>query len=118
MATIKFIEFTNPIEEGSAVEKLPIRISNYALTLLKEETGKSLTELDPTGFSSEYGIIFYHSLAQGHYFTQKELKYDREFIIRVIYDMVYMDFLKMIPEFFEEVTEKKKAPTKPKSGKK
>ena len=118
MSAVTFIEFTNPLEQGSTPEKLPIRISNYALTMLREETGKSLMELDPTGFSSEYGIIFFHSLHQGCYFTGTELKYEREFVIRVIYDMVYMEFLQMIPNFFEQVAEKKKIVAKPKGGKK
>jgi len=120
MSAVKFIEFTNPLKEGAKLEKLPIRISNYALTMLKEETGKTLMELDPTGFSAEYGSIFWYSLCQGYYFTQTENPFKKEFAIRVIYDMVYMKFLEMIPDFFEEVTEKKipKTTSKAKTGKK
>ena len=57
-------------------EKLPIRVSYYALKQYQKETGKDLSDLDENLENLE--ILLYHSLIAGHKSENKEMILPRE----------------------------------------
>ncbi len=87
---IKFLEY-----EG---KKYPVRVSYYAIKMLKEDIGRSLIGMADDDFEAQE-LLLYYSLKMGARKTGEEFtltKLDMENMM----DEVYMDFMKIIPEFF------------------
>lgn len=80
--------------------KLPVRVSYYALKMLKEKTNKSLDGKVDLTFD-EMEILLFHSLEQGHRVTNTPFTFKQEDMTQVM-DVVWMDFMKVIPEFFSK----------------
>jgi hypothetical protein len=76
----------------------PIRVSYYALKMLKEKTGKSLENMESTDFET-YEILLYYALERG----AKKMGIPFEFQMdqmEDVMDEVFFEFMKLIPEFF------------------
>ena len=79
-------------------KKLPIRVSYYAMKVLKEKSGKRFEEI---GEAIElYEPLFFASLQSGAWATNTELEIKEEDAIKVL-DACFFEFIKMIPEFFQ-----------------
>jgi len=85
-------------------EDLPIRVSYYALKHLKLDLGRTLsTEDDGTDYEV-YETLLYYALKKGFEKEGKEMPYEKGEQIEDIMDEVYFDFLKLVPEFFEDMS--------------
>lgn len=83
-------------------EKLPLRISYYAIKHFQDETGKNLELID-----SEMGLIevlLWHALVSGHKADNKELKVTRD-EMEFILDDSLDEFNRIILSFFPPATE-------------
>lgn len=90
---VKFLEYQG--------EKIPVKIRFKALRDFQNETGKA--DLDNASFA-EIEVLFWHAYKSGVASSKSEgfsLKFKREDMEDIL-DEVYMDFLKIIPSFFEE----------------
>lgn len=80
-------------------KKHPIRISYFALKMLKAEAGVSLEDIAKQDDFSAYETLLFYSLMQGAKVTNQEFTIKRE-DIEMIMDEVFFDFIKLIPVFF------------------
>ena len=78
-------------------DKYPIRISYYALKMVKQETGKALDNLEEDITLLE-PLLFY-SLAAGHKAEGKNFTVNRE-EIEFMLDECWLDFVELIKNFF------------------
>ena len=76
----------------------PVRISYYALKMLKEKTGKALSKIADDDFESYETLLFY-SLKKGAQATGGEFTF-KETDMEDVMDEVFMDFMALIPLFF------------------
>jgi len=83
----------------------PIRVSYYALKMVKEKLGKSIADMGTDYFDVQEMLLFY-SLKKGAEIEGIEFTFTLEQMESVM-DEVYMDFMTIIPEFFAKETEKK-----------
>lgn len=90
---VKFVEYQG--------KKLPIRISYYAIKILKEKSGKRFEEIDED--VALYAPLFYASLQAGAWATNTPLEIKEEDVEKVL-DACFFDFIKLIPEFFQTKT--------------
>jgi hypothetical protein len=95
-------------------EKVPIRISYYALTNFKKETGTDWDELDKKEEKSQdlgvYEPLFFYGIESGHRAEGKEFKFVREDMFEIMEES-FMEIIKLLPMFFpdeEELKAKKK----------
>ncbi len=88
---VEFIKYNN--------EKYPVRISNYALRMLKQETGKSLEDFKGDDALEAYEPLIYYSLVSGARAEKVELKLTREDAFDVIEDC-FFEFVNLLPKFF------------------
>lgn len=82
-------------------KKLPVRVSYYALKMLKADTNKPLSQLKEDDYEA-YESLLYHSLVQGHKKTNTELSITRDDVEDIMDDCFY-EFVRMIPEFFSQM---------------
>lgn len=90
---IKFITYK--------AEQLPVRVGYFALKMIKEKTGKSITnlkELDDDSFTIYETLIFY-ALMSGYRAIEKPFPFKEEDMENVL-DECFFEFVKIIPEFF------------------
>jgi len=115
---IKLLTYTEPGSitlknlDGNKI-KLPIRVSYYALKMLKEELGRSLTKDDDGTDYAAYECLLYWSLKKGHekLYPTIPFPFTRE-QSEDLMDEVYFEFMKIVPEFLsDEVAEPKKKGT-------
>lgn len=103
-------------------KKHPVRISYFALKMLKAEAGVSLENIAKQDDFSAYETLLFYSLMQGAKVTEQEFTIKRE-DIEMIMDEVFFDFIKLIPIFFPSAKKeddagasgKKKSPSATKS---
>ena len=102
---IKFITF----EE----KQYPIRVSYYALKMLKEELGRGLSPTDDGTDYAAYESLLFYALKKGHQKVHPELPFEfkREQMEDVM-DEVYFAFMKLVPLFFSDETVEPKDITK------
>lgn len=79
-------------------KEYPIRVSYYALTVLKEKSGKKLEELTENDLGV-YAPFLFAALQAGSWITNEELTLKEEDMIKVL-DQCFFDFIALIPEFF------------------
>lgn len=98
--------------------KLPVRISYFALKMLKAETSKPLTELKDDDYEA-YETLLYYALMQGHKKAEKEFTIKRE-EIEDIMDECFFEFIALVPVFFSQnkPEEEKTKTTKEQASKK
>jgi len=82
----------------------PIRISYYALKKLKETLGRSLSAEDDGTDYEVYETLLFYGLQKGHQKMSPEetFPFKREDMEDVM-DEVYIDFMKLVPQFFSEL---------------
>lgn len=90
---IKFIEFEK--------EKHPIRVSYFAMKMFKEDTGKSISDVDGEDDLEMWELILYYSLMAGYRAMKKEMSFKKEDMVDVL-DECFTDFIAMVPEFFQK----------------
>jgi hypothetical protein len=102
---IRFITF----EE----QDYPVRVSYYALKMLKEELGRGLNPTDDGTDYDAYECLLFYALKKGHQKVtpNMEFPFKREQMEDVM-DECYFEFMKIVPEFFSDET------VEPKTGKK
>lgn len=99
---IKYIEYKK--------EKYPVRVGYRALKMLQKETGMSFEELQKQekGIDLDnYEILLFHSLVAGSKAEESVMPFKMDDMIDVL-DECFMDFVRMIPEFFPDADEGKK----------
>lgn len=80
--------------------KLPVRISYFALKMLKAESNKPLAELKEDDYEAYETLLFY-ALMQGHKKAEKEFTIKRE-DVEDIMDECFFEFIALIPVFFSK----------------
>lgn len=107
---IRFLNFADPksISEENPEgikQDYPIRISYYALKMLKEELGRGLLINDDGTDYAAYETLLFWGLRRGHQkLTPKEpFPFVRDEIVEIM-DEVYFDFMKLVPDFFADET--------------
>jgi len=86
-------------------EDRPIRISYIGLKKLKAKLGRSISPTDDGTDYEAYEALLFFSLEKGHEIEKKEMPFkweEREALM----DEVFMDFLELVPEFFETTKER------------
>ena len=92
---IRYLKFEN--------QELPIRISYYALKRLKLDLGRSFSTDDDGTDYEVYETLLYYALKKGYEKTDKEFPFSKDDMEKIM-DEVYFDFLRLIPEFFEDMS--------------
>lgn len=90
---VRFLDYKN--------EKLPFRVSYYALKMLKAELGKTLSMLKEEDFEA-YEILLFYSLKQGFKVVDKVFPFTKDDMVDIL-DECFFEFMKLIPEFFSTV---------------
>ena len=90
---VKFLEYKG--------DKLPVRVSYYALKMLKEKEGLSMSSMADDDYTAYEALLFY-ALKKGHEVEGKEFKLTME-DMEAIMDEVFFDFVKLIPLFFPQI---------------
>lgn len=99
---IRFLDYTKLNESGdTVVEKLPIRVSYYALKMLKEKLGRGLLLGDDGTDYDAYEELLFWSLRRGYQLINQPMPFERTDMAEVM-DAVYFQFMKVIPEFFSD----------------
>ena len=80
-------------------KKYPVRISYFALKMLKAESGLSLENIAGQDDFSAYETLLFYSLMQGAKITGEPFEFKRE-DMEMVMDEVFFDFIKLIPLFF------------------
>ena len=93
-------------------EKLPVRVSYYALSEYKNETGE---EFDNSVEGNKHNLkmfepIFFYSLESGHRAIGREFTINRKTDMFDILEECFMDFANVLPKFFPKLEKKKSAP--------
>jgi hypothetical protein len=107
---IKFLTFADPKSvdkkhpEGIQQE-YPIRVSYYALKMLKEELGRGLLPTDDGTDYAAYECLLFYALKKGHQKVTPEVDFPfTKDQMEDVMDEVYFDFMKIVPEFFSDET--------------
>lgn len=87
---VKYVEYQG--------KQLPIRVSYYAMKVLKEKSGKRFEDIDQD--VELYLPLFYASLQAGAWAVNQPLEIKEEDAEKVL-DVCFFDFIKLIPEFFQ-----------------
>ncbi len=82
-------------------EQHPIRLSYYALKMLKEKLGISVTEMKDDDYKA-YECLLYYSLKKGAEVEGKEMPFDEDEMENVM-DEVFFEFVALIPSFFPQI---------------
>lgn len=82
-------------------KEIPIRISYYALKMLKEKLGKSLQDIANDDFEA-FEILIFYSIESGYRFLDQKFPYEFEKDAVNLTDVLFFEFLKIIPEFFPD----------------
>jgi hypothetical protein len=98
---VKFIKYKG--------EDLPIRVSYYALKMLKAECNKPISQLKEDDYDA-YEALLYYALKQGFKKVEKEFTIKREEMEDVM-DECFFEFIKIIPSFFTVLTGEPKPET-------
>jgi hypothetical protein len=105
---IKFLEFADPktcTEENpeGEIKKYPVRVSYFALKMIKAKLGRTLSVNDDGTDYDAYEALFYYSLIDGwkkvHPIT--EFPFTEEETIDILRD-VFFEFMKMLPAFLSD----------------
>ncbi len=86
-------------------QELPVRISFYALKMVKEETDKSLLsgkEIENDELLEVLEPLLFYGLKAGHEAEDKDFNIERE-KVDFILDANLGKFVKMLPEFFKQM---------------
>lgn len=114
---VRFLVFTvpgsiTPENLEGILNQYPIRVSYYALKMLKEDLGRGLTLTDDGTDYAAYETLLYYALKKGHQkVTPTEPFIFTKDMMEDIMDEVYTAFMKVVPEFFADeniVQEEKK----------
>lgn len=93
---VEYIEYNN--------EKIPVRISKYALTMLKKETGKTFDEIINENDLELYDVMIYHSIVSGYKAEGKELPFTREDAEWFnISEDIFWKFIEVLPKFIPQL---------------
>jgi hypothetical protein len=84
-------------------EELPVRVSYFAISMVKKKTGKSLSAVQDEDYDLYEALLFY-ALMQGHTITKKPFNFVLEDMPQIL-DQCFVDFLKIIPKFFSQMQE-------------
>lgn len=124
---IKFLEFADPktcTEENpeGKISKYPVRVSYYALKMIKSKLGRTLSVTDDGTDYEAYEALFYYSLIDGwkKVHPTMEFPFTEEESIDILRD-VFFEFMKMLPAFLsdenlEEVIKKEAGKSKKETG--
>jgi len=107
---IKFITFADPKSvtkakpEGTK-KKYPVRVSYYALKMLKEDLGHGLSITDDGTDYEAYETLLFYALKKGHQKVTPEVEFPfKKEDMEDIMDEVYFEFMQIVPEFFSDST--------------
>jgi hypothetical protein len=89
---VKFVTFNK--------QEHPVRVSYYALSMLKEKFGKDLASIKEDEFEA-YEILFFYSLESGYKITGKEFTFKQE-VMKFALDQCFFEFIELIPTFFPD----------------
>ena len=84
-------------------EEYPVRVSYFALKKLKEDLGRGLSATDDGTDYEAYEKLLYYALQKGHQKMKQEFTFKKEDMEDVM-DEVYVEFMKIVPEFFSDMT--------------
>ena len=90
-------------------KKYPVRVSYYALKMLRAETGKNIEDAEKD--MAIYESLLYHSLVAGANYTGQELDLDKEQMVWML-DACFTDFIAALGKFFPAVSDDPKKKTK------
>lgn len=104
---VEFIEIPIFDKQGKVVskDKYPVRISHYIIEVASAELGRDLSAMEK-GDTEAYELLLFYSLRAGALITQTEFKWKKEQMPMVI-DLVFLDFIQLLPKFFGNMDEKK-----------
>lgn len=91
---VKFVTFDE--------KQYPIRVGYYALSMLKEKTGKALSSITEEEFEA-YEILFFYALEAGHQITKQRFEFKME-EMKFKLDQCFFEFIELIPTFFPQTT--------------
>lgn len=85
-------------------KKLPVRISHYALTKYKEETGKDFEDAFATGQlpMEMFEPLLFYSIESGCKALKEEFTFNREEDGFELLEECFFQFTQLIPAFFPE----------------
>jgi len=90
---VKFLKYKN--------EDIPIRVSYYALKMLKEKMGKSLTTLADDDFEA-WEILLFYGLESGYRAMDKPFPYTPADSVDIA-DELFFEFMAVLPQFFPQL---------------
>ena len=93
---VKYLDYING-------EKLPFRVSYFALKRIKEQSKKVMNAENPSnemGFE-QYELLLFYALQRGYELEKQECPFTMEDMEKVL-DIVFSQFIKKIPEFFQD----------------
>ena len=105
---IKFLIFADPKSVNKAhpegiKKKYPIRVSYFALKMLKADLGHGLSITDDGTDYEAYETLLYYALKKGHQKVTPEAEFPfTKDQMEDIMDEVYTSFMKIVPEFFSD----------------
>lgn len=99
---LKFLKFNG--------EDLPVRVSYYAIKMLKAELNKPMSEMKEDDYDA-YECLLFYSLKRGFKKAGKEFTFKMD-DMEDIMDEVFFDFLRLIPEFFSNFNQEEIPETK------
>jgi hypothetical protein len=88
---VKFINYQG--------KQYPVRVSYWAMKILKETSGKRFEEIDED--VALYEPLFYAALEAGAWEMNQELEIKKEDAVKVL-DACFFEFISFIPEFFQK----------------
>jgi hypothetical protein len=80
--------------------RLPIKLGYYALKMLQEEHGVTMSQMEEK-FSTYEPLLFY-SLQQGHKVMNMEFTWTMDDMVDIL-DDCFFEFVELIPEFFPDL---------------
>jgi hypothetical protein len=83
-------------------QDIPIRVSYYALKMLKEKLGKSLMDITDDDFDA-WEVLLFYSLESGYRGIDKPFPYKEQKDIMDVADEVFFDFMEILPQFFPHI---------------
>jgi len=90
----------------------PIRISYFALKMLKTKLGRSLSVTDDGTDYEAYETLLYYALLKGHAITNQAVEFPfKEEDMEDVMDECFFEFLNFIPKFFPKTETEIPVPT-------
>ncbi len=91
---VKFLKYNG--------KDIPIRVSYYALKMLKEKLGKSLTDITDDDFDA-WELLLFYSMESGYRGIEQPFPYEEPKDILNIIDEVFFEFMELLPQFFPQI---------------